>query len=197
MSQVYDADGNPIENVVTAEDLQTLKEKAERAEALETELKKLQEKEFNFQQFRSKNKEEQERLKGELSAKERMLMEKIEALENQMVQRESATLNETKEKYLNTLAGSDTEYKKMLAAEFDRLPGDAVTPDQIANKMAEANALVQFRNTNRANPSPIHTFVPPHYNSVNELAPRNKSFADTPEGQQLAKSLNLKTGTQQ
>lgn len=194
MSQFFDADGNPVDNVVTAEDLQVLKEKADRAEAIETELKKLQEKEFNFQQFRNKNKEEQEKLKGELSAKERMLMDKIEALETQMVQRESASVTETKEKYLASLAGSDVEYKKMLEAEFTRLPGDAITPDQIANKMAEANALVQFRNTNRANPSPIHTFVPPHYNSVNELAPRNKSFADTPEGQAVAKSLGLKTG---
>lgn len=193
---LYDEDGNPIDGALTADEAKALQEKMAAAEA---ELTKLKSKDYNFAEFRKKTKEEQDELKSKMTERERMFQDQLEEMQNKLSERDNAVIEKTKSMYLDMVCGEDKEYRELIQKEYDRLPGETLTDDQVRAKLDEANALASFKvQKAKANlSSGLNNFAPFMGNPYQVGQPTNKSYADTPEGQALARDLGLSTGKQQ
>lgn len=194
MTTLYDENGNAVEGALAPDEVKQLQEKATQVETLETELKKFQDKDFNFSKFREKSKEEQEKLRESMTAKEKLLLDEITDLRTQIGAKDEATLGQAKKQYIDRICGEDKEYRERLEAEFNRLPGNVLTPDQVQQKLDEANVLVRHRMESQNQPT-LMGFAPSFTSPYQVGAPKRKSYADTPEGKGLAGELGLSTDT--
>lgn len=159
--EVYDINGNKIE-VPTAEEIQaekdaatdaaraeveksfaTDKEKsAEEFSKIQEDLKKLQEKDLNFQKIREKTTEqekEQERNKQEIEKVRNELQQKNQQLENFVV-------GNTKKEIINEIAGGDAEIAEAIEANYGRIVGPESTKDEILTRAKEAYGMTLIQN---------------------------------------------------
>lgn len=192
--KLYDADGNVVEGALPPDMAKELTDKASKVDNLEQELNKFRDKDFNFKKYREKTKDEQDKMRSEMSSKERMLLDEIEDLRTQIGAKDEATLGAARNTLLDQLSGGDKDFREQLEKEYDRLPGNPLTAEQIHLKMNEANALLNYRKEQSSHASPFSVFAP------NTVAPfsspslsNRKSYADTSEGESLAKELGLQT----
>ena len=211
MTQYYDADGNPVEGVLSPEEAKTLQEKADQVEKLEEDLvlkeeqlSKFSDKEFNFSKLREtarrakteasseekeKAEKEMEKMMGKFSAQTKIMAQEIISLYERLDTQHEATVGKAKEDYISKLAGGDEKVKAKLEAQFKRLGGDkAKTPDEVAGFIREAKVLVESQGEKV---NPLNSFVPS--SGQQDYNTAKKSYADTPEGQSLAKELGLQT----
>lgn len=198
----YDEDGNLVEGVLSLDEVKALQEKAARVAELEEKAKKLEEKDLNFRKLKTltdqEKKDAQEKLRAEMesqmSERERFLLEEIESLKGTVSQRETIekqTFAQKMEAEIAAYAGKDEDLKQKIMTQFNRL-GTPATEEQLREQVEEAYTLAS-REIEKANPvSPLNRFSPGIQNggwpSANE---KRVNFADTPEGQALAKSLGL------
>ncbi len=149
MGKYYDSDGNPVENVLSADEANKIaedKSKTFQEELSKTkeQLSKLENKDFNFKKLRDMTKEEREGI----NAKEMELLKRQEAIEEQQAnftkqQKETREkeLGSYKEEYLDKFAGGDEEMKKKVLFHFNRLADEAITRSDIEKKMGDAWVL--------------------------------------------------------
>lgn len=196
---LYDEEGNEVEGALAPHEAKELLDKAQKVETLEAEIQKFQSKDFNFSKFREKTKEEQDKIKSEMSQKEKMLLDEIEDLRGKIGAKDEATIGEARKMYLKSYAGEDEKLQELIEAEYNKLPTEALTPEQVAHKMGEANALVQYRlsQMNEDNRTSPFNFVPSSTAQFQFREQKKKSFADTPEGEGLAGDLGLTTKPRQ
>jgi uncharacterized protein YdaT len=159
-TKYYDADGNPVENVLSADEANKIAE--DKSKTFQEELSKTKEqlakfenKDFNFKKLRDMSKEEREAL----NAKEMELLKRQEAIEEQQVnftkqQKETREkeLSSYKEEYLEKFAGNDEEMKKKVLFHFNRLADEAITRSDIEKKMGDAWVLATGGRSSAINP---------------------------------------------
>ena len=160
MSKYYDAEGNPVENVLTTDEANKIAE--DKSKTFQEELSKTKEqlakfenKDFNFKKLRDMSKEERETL----NAKEMELLKRQEAIEEQQAnftkqQKETREkeLGSYKEEYLEKFAGNDEEMKKKVLFHFNRLADEAITKSDIEKKMGDAWVLATGGRSASVNP---------------------------------------------
>lgn len=202
MPKYYDEDGNLVEGVLSPEEIQALKEKADKAAEFEERNRKLEEKDLNFRRLKGLTEEEkkaaQEKLKADLEAqmseREKFLLDEIETLKSKVVDRETnekMTLAQKKDAEIAAYAGADESLKQKIQFHFDRL-GTPANEEQIKTQAEEAFALAN-REIERGNPvNPLNQYVPGVQSGAwNTAETKRTNFADTPEGQAFAKNLGL------
>ena len=190
---LYDEDNNPIEGVLLPDKAKELQEKQAEMEnnlkSMEEELNKLREKDLNFSSFRRKSKEEQEKIKAEMTAEQRMMMEEMDDLREQLKRRDEATIGKFREEKLASLAGGDKDLQAKIQEAYDRLGTDALSREEIDNAYEDAFVLVQRRMEARPQ-SPLGSYTPTSGDDP-WARHKKKNFADTEQGQSLAKDLGL------
>lgn len=188
---LYDENGEPVEGALPPDKVEELKSAADKATELETELNKLRDKDINFSKFREKTKEEQIKIKEEMSARERMLLEEIESLRRDTEARNEATLGRYKEERLTQLVGTDEKLKEKVQAAIDRLGGNPLSKEEVDDLYADALAIAQRRVEESTTVNPLFQGGV----SFNTQSPwgngQKKNYADSSEGQALAKDLGL------
>jgi len=133
-------------------------------EEKEVELKKLQDKDFNFSKVR-KGEEEKEK--------------EIEDLKKKVEELNSVRIGEHKSDLIKVLAGDDEDLKKTIEHHYDRIKDDAQTKEQIEAKLREAYHLAT-RGT--ASPDPIRRQTSaasgaPVKSGAGEIDPETKEWA--------------------
>lgn len=163
--KVFTEDGQEKE-VPTAEELEELQQSKEEKDKIEEEkksieekfestkeeLSKLQNKDFNFKKLRDMNEEEKAKLtEAEKKMKEQQdkLDEQYEQLEKQQQQFTGQIIDSYKNEALMALVGDDEDTKKQVLQNYDRIKDEAVTKDQVYQKVREAynmtgNSAPQF-----------------------------------------------------
>lgn len=154
----------------------------------EDELNKLRAKDLNFSSYRKKSEAEKEEIRNSMNARERMLLGQIENL----TKKDEAALEEASKVTLKSLSGGDADFEKTIQANFERLTKDdgILTLQQQSERYKEAYALATHQRTSVSNVNPLNQFTP-FSSSPNPFNQEKKNYADTPEGQGLAKDLGL------
>ena len=138
--------------IYTAGDIQNLKaghdankDKKEKLAQLEKEhsdttekLKKFENKDYNFKKLRDMNEEE----KGKLTATEMELKKKQEELEENQSTFTKQIIESNKNEALAVLVGDDKKIRDKVLYNYDRIKGEAVTKEDINNKMRDAFNMV-------------------------------------------------------
>lgn len=184
---LYDADGNPVEDVYTADEVAEYKATTEKMESeikeKEEELKKFTNKEFNFSQLRKASKEEKEKLLKKFSEKEKAMIdemmslrEDVEGREAKLKENQEKTINEFSNAVLDQLAGDDDELREKLKETAKEFVGTPETFKDVESRFRKAYTLVKGQRTNL---NPLNTYtpgVPPKSSN------QSKNYVDTPEG---------------
>lgn len=100
----------------------------------------------------------------------------------------TAQLTETQETILNKLTGGDAKTKERIIAEFNRLKDPADTPSQIQRKLEDAYLLAERKPV----ASPFTGFNGSSYAPLDSQVNTGGKYSDTPQGQDLAKKLNMR-----
>ena len=155
------ADGSKRE-VPTEEELQNLqaghdanKEKKEKLAEYEktleettSKLKKLENKDYNFKKLRDMSSEEKEKL----SATEIELKKKQEELEESQASFQTTIVESSKNEALAVLVGDDKKIREKVLHNYDRIKGNAVTKDEINNRMRDAYNMLGVGAAKVSNP---------------------------------------------
>ncbi len=152
------------------------------------ELSKLRSKDLNFSSYRKKSEDEKKQIRESMTNKEKLLLDKIEFLETQI----SASSEEASKSILKSLSGGDDEFEKKIQANYERLTGDDKprTTQEINERYREAFALTQHQKSTVEIVNPLNQFTP-FTGSSSPFNSKGSNFADTAEGQGLAKDLGL------
>lgn len=192
----YDEDGNLVEGVLSPEEAKELQEKAEKAAELEAQLQeketainKLSQKDLNFKKFKTMTAAEQEAEKAGWSDEKKFYMQEIEALNDRVERQAEATVGTMRERKIQALAGEDAELRKEIEDQYNRLGNEAYSPEEVSKQLDEAYVVVKHRKETANNIDPMNSYVP----STQGMGFNNKKtdFADTEDGQKLAKELGL------
>ena len=127
-------DGTKTPEEIAAELQTQLVEKEKTNVELAERVKKLESKDMNFKKLRDMTEEELSRL----SSFEKGLKEEQEKLGEETRAFASKVVESHKADALSVLAGSDEEMRKKVLHHYERLKDEAVTKEEIANKMREA-----------------------------------------------------------
>ncbi len=189
-----DANGDDVE-LPDLQEIEELRTKAGQITDLETELEKLRSKELNFNNLRHSTKEEKEKIReemrAEMSEKERYLMEEIDTLKGNLSareEREAEARTQRKQSMIDRLAKGDDSLKQKIETHFSRL-GDPLSDEALVTQVDEAFALAARDVESTINP--VNAFVPSTGGQGYPSQEKRANFADTPQGQALAKDLGL------
>lgn len=149
--KIKQEDGTEIEVYTSAEVQQ---QQAAAIAPLQEELKKLQEKDFNFGKLREGREADQKRIE-ELTTQIAQFGQTITTKVTEEVQKgRKKELDDARTAFLDTAAANDPEYRKKLELEYAKLSGyPETTPDEIATRIAHAATIVsgvQMRFSNGA-----------------------------------------------
>jgi hypothetical protein len=143
--EYYDKDGNPVDGVLSADDVQSIQDsKAEleaKLEANKQELEKLSDKDRNFEALRSLN--------AEQKAKVESLQSKISQSEADELARQQEIKATEKSRMVDSVlrevAGSDEELQKKAKYHFDRMKDSelATTKEEVEKSMKDALILAR------------------------------------------------------
>jgi hypothetical protein len=140
-NKFFDDEGNEVEALSKEQAEALLKQEEERKAELQSEVQKLKDKDFNFKAFRDARKEEREKMKEQLSEKEKQILEMQEESEGRIDKIQSNLIKDYKEDILESLVGEDEDLRKKIEYNFDRIKGEAETKAQIKNKLLDAYKL--------------------------------------------------------
>lgn len=181
--KLYDEEGNPVEALLPEEVEAKVKEAVS---PLEEKLKGFENKDYNFKVLRDKV------LKGEeLTTKEKEVYEREKALEEKEKSFQDRVVGSWKDKALNAYTDGDKELSEKVKFVYDNelsaVP--AVTEEEISQKVRKAYILATER-APKANP--LHSVM----SAVGSAPPeKEKSYADTEEGKNLANLMGLDIGS--
>lgn len=193
----YDEDGNPVEGVLSPEEVKELQEKAEKAAEFEAQIQekeaainKLSQKDLNFKKFKTMTEAERQEEMAGWSEEKKFYMQEIEALNDRVERQSEATIGTAKERKIKALAGEDADLRKEIEEQYERLGGEAFTPEEVSRQLDEAYVVVKHRKESSNIVDPMNTFVPSTQGMG--FSGKKTDFADTEDGQKLAKELGLK-----
>ena len=145
MTTLYDEEGNLMEGALDPTEVKTLqdniKNKDEEISSVREKLAKLENKDYNFKKLRDMTKEEMEKLSG----KEVELLKRQEKLEEEQKNFTDKVVNSYKDDALAVLAGNDKDLREKILFHYDRIKDDAVSKEEIQNKIKEAYLLASER----------------------------------------------------
>lgn len=185
MTTYYDEEGNPIEGVLSPEEVAALKEEKEKAlQEKEAELEKLRNKDLNFKKLREMTEEE----KAKLSATELALKAEQDRFREEQQSFYSGFVSDIKDDLLETIAGDDEDLRKSILANYDRIKDSdtARSRKEISAIMHEAAKLAGVTSGSKVSP-----LVRAANYSGRPIKAPEKSFSETEEGRSLAKELGL------
>jgi len=181
--KLFSEDGDEYE-VPTDEEIAELKEKAGKAEEMQTdmeekekELKKLRDKEMNFSALRKKSSEELEKMQEGWSEKEKSLFGDIEKLNEKIETYHTATLSSYEESVISELAGDDEDLKTKLKETAKEFVGSPITKEDIFSRYKRAYTLVKGESPKV---NPINQFVPTSRTDI--PTSKKKGYTDTEDG---------------
>jgi len=148
---------------------------------LEDDLKKLKNKDRNFEALRKKQ-------LGDLSDEERkqLLGDKIEELESKQKEYRQSQIKERYDDALDIFAGEDKDLREKIEHHYNRLSDEAVTLKEITSKMKDAYNLAR---PGIVPVDPINK-ASAYFRGV-EPRVESKRFSDTEKGKQLFKDLGM------
>jgi hypothetical protein len=180
----------PDEVKALQEKATALEEKAAKADELEKsisekedEIRKLQNKDMNFDAFRRKSEEEKKKLLDKMTSKERMIMEELDAMKTEKEMNKKLTMDNARSNTLDALAGRDVEKRKRIEMEAKDLIGAEDTPEQLSIKLQKAAAYVE---ATQKGINPLHAFSPA--TGMPALNLDGKQYVDTEQGKEVYKS---------
>lgn len=134
--EAYNADGEVIEGVLPPEEVKTIQEQLAETKS---KLEKLENKDFNFRKLEQMTEDE----KAKLTATELSLKQQQEKLEADQKAFTESFANEVKNDVLDSLVGEDTELRKKVELNFNRLKDadNAKSRSEISKLMQEAYTL--------------------------------------------------------
>lgn len=182
---IYDENGEEMEGALPPDEAKALKEELEaKAQELKEKSERLQgleSKDMNFRRLEQMTEAE----KSKLTEKETELMKRQEALEDQQRSFENKQIESIKEYAIKNLVGEDAELREKILEKYKSIAGEAKTPEEISERVADAFAMARRKNES-INPLAAVMGVP-------GSAPKQKSgnFADTDAGKALAKELGM------
>lgn len=188
----YDEEGNIVEGALSPDEAKALREENEartrEIEETKQRLAKLENKDFNFRKLENMTQEEI----AKLSARELEVQKQMEALQEKTHEFTQKQIDAAKKSALSKLAGADQELQTRILSNYDRIKDEAVTEEEITNKMIEAYTL-----TTGSGPS-VNPLAQAMGFSGMGLPPteQDKSFADTERGKELAASLGMNIAKQ-
>lgn len=143
----YDEDGNEVEGVLSPEEAEELRVKAQEAETLkgqieemEGKVKALETKDFNFRKFEQATQKEKDEMLQEFSAKE-------QALITEVAEMKSSFMGEQRASVLDLYVGNDDELRQKVTEKADSLYGSpAKTKEEYTARVKEALTLIKSAN---------------------------------------------------
>lgn len=173
----YDEEGNEVEGVLTAEEVEAqkaelaaqLQAKEEEIAEKEKELTTLKAKDFNFRRFEEATEKQKEEMLKEFTDREKALIEEVSSMK-------STFLSEQRKSVLDIYVGADEELRQKVQEKADSLYGrPAETKEEYVNRVQEALTLI--RNTNKPNP----IFAPSLTGAYGKT--EKVKYPETPEGE--------------
>lgn len=150
-------------------------------EKLESEYKKLKGKDMNFRRLEQMTQEERDAL----TDKETELQKRQEALEDQQQSHIKALHDDWRSAAIEKASRGDAEKAKAIQAALDDLKGEETDRASIESRVAKAAKLARKDDpTDRV--GSVFSF-----NGYSPEKPKEKSFADTDEGTELARRMGL------
>lgn len=150
----YNSEGDEVSGLLSPEEAEALQEKINQLEsgnkkfqeqitAMDSEMKGLKDKDFNFGKLRSSKKEERDELLKDFSEKERRLAEKMAELEGKFEEGQKRAISAYEDKVLSGLAGGDEDLKTKLR-ETAKIFKDAPSSEQeVSSLYANAYKIVK------------------------------------------------------
>jgi predicted nuclease with TOPRIM domain len=186
----YDADGNPVEGVLSPEEAEELKKQAEElegklktAEGLEAQLKekeeelnKLSNKDYNFKRLREKTEAEVDEMKKKMSEKERLLLTEVFELTKEREAEKKARFDNARDEVLTALSGGDEALKKSIEAAEAELAGTAITEKDVEDRLRKAYILAKGESPK------VNSIFSGYSSSYREPDTKPKKFSDTEQG---------------
>lgn len=181
---LYDEDSNPIEGVLTPEEVKELQDKAQKADELEksiaereAELSKLKDKELNFTRLKDKTEEEKAKLLEKASSEKKLVLEELMDLRKEREDEKKAKFEEARNMLLEGLAGNDDKLKQSIELRAKQW-GEIKTIEEMKQRYSDAFTLEradkpQIRSFNNYFPTTSYT---------DPQAP--KKFSDTEQGKE-------------
>lgn len=194
MPKIYDDDGNELEldvDQVLAQN-KTLEEQLKKNQE---EIEKLRSKDANFANLRTKTKAEQEEFKAQMTAKERLLYDRIDDLESKITARDQATVGKMQAERLKQYSNGDEELEKKIMANFERLGANPLSAEEVDQSLEEAFALTQAQLSRTQSVNPVNRFTPSS-GGQSPWGVKKQNHADTSDGQALGKELGLNLNPQ-
>ena len=178
--EVRDLKAGHDANLAKKEELAAAKKELEENKK---ELAKLQNKDFNFKKLRDMNEEE----RAKLTEAEKSLMAKSEELEENQNKFTTQLVDSYKNEAIAVHVGDDSEMKKKVLANYDRIVGSAVTKEEVYARMRDAFNMV---GSGAGAPNPLAT----NHSIGGGFAPipgGSKGGKLSPEEKDLGKKLGL------
>ena len=177
--EFFDEDGNAVE-AVSPDEFKTLQEEKKGLETKLSDLKKLEDKDHNFEQVR-KMVTDLEQQNKDLSEKMRLSQE---TAKEQIEAKAKLAIEEIQVGLLKELVGEDQEAMKKVMYHYERLTDEASTKEEIENKMKDAIKLANVE----SEASPLNRAL-----GLSGESPKRKqdNFSESEEGQGLAKEMGL------
>lgn len=164
MAALYDDAGNQIEGALSPDEAKALQEKAALADTLQAQVKekdealtKLQDKDFNFENLRKASADEREKILSQHSARERVLIEQIEAQNKSIEEMGAGAIKEATNDMLSILAGDDADLKAQIELAAKDFVGEAKTKEEIAKRLEKAYTIVKGM---KPTINPLNRFTP-------------------------------------
>lgn len=174
-----ESNGSEEEAEITKEQVEELQRQLEEKEK---ELVKLKAKDFNFKRLEHRTKEELEKM----STMEKEILQRQEKLEDEQKNFAKGQMETYKSDALSSLTGEDKNLKEKILFHYDRIKDEANTREDIKKKMEDAAKLA---GTYAERPMDYLSQALSHRGSSSPK--KEKGFAETEEGKNLAKMLNL------
>ena len=144
----FDEEGNEVKDVLPPDEIQKIKVEMENSKKeLENNKKELEQargklagfenKEFNFKKVRDMAEEE----KKNLTTQQIEFLKRQEKLEDEHANFKKQIIESYKSEVLNKYSKEDEELKKKIEYHYNRFSGDAVTKEEISQRMEDAYEL--------------------------------------------------------
>lgn len=185
MPTLYDDTGEALEGALAPDEAKALQDKFDTAskdlEDTKTRLAGLESKDMNFRRLEQMTETE----KGKLSDKEKELMQRQEALEDQQKSFENKQTESYREYAFRTIVGTDKDLREAVEEKYKIIAGDAKTPEEIAERVQDALAMARRKHESI---NPIASIM-----GAGGTGPVRKdtNFADTARGKDLAAALGM------
>ena len=185
----FDAQGNKVENVPTLEEINAfnadMAAKQAKIDDVEAKLAKLESKDSNFAALRNASKEEKARILAQVDEDKRALVEQMANLQEQIDTDKNQRMESKRKQALDSIAGSDQDFRKKVEEAEKSLIGTASTDDEIAKRY---NMAVAIAKSTESVVNPMNRFSPGISVSDPAHNPEKKDFADTTAGSEILKA---------